>query len=212
MIAIMIALILSQTIPNSFRLFEQQEIWKVVLLAIGFLAYILLLFCAGRAWDFRKKLVFFAIGPTVLMFFGHFAMPNELRHKKAPGEFLLHNQYRIHSDTVLVSDNYLASAVCWSYKRTDVLVLGRSGELTYGFGYDDSKQRLLEVDRFIELVTKSSGKESVVLILDTERYAEYSPLLPKPVFKDVKGDFVFVEFARSDSTEGALLPAQKAQN
>jgi 4-amino-4-deoxy-L-arabinose transferase len=212
MAAIMIALILSQTIPNSFRLFEKQEIWKVVLLAIGFLAYVLLLFCAGRAWDFRKKLAFFAIGPAALMFFGHFALPNQFRGTKAPGEFLLHNQYRVRSDTILVSDNYLDSAVCWSYKRTDVLVLGRSGELTYGFGYDDSKQRLLEVDRFIELVTKSSGKGYVVLILDTERYAEYSPLLPKPVFKDVKGDFVFAEFARSDSTEGALLPAQKAQN
>jgi hypothetical protein len=92
------------------------------------------------------------------------------------------------------------------------LVLGRTGELTYGFGYDDSKQRLLEIDQFIELVTKSSGKGSVVLILDTERYAEYSPLLPKPVFKDVKGDFMFAEFPRSDSTEGVLLPAQKAQN
>ena len=212
MAAIMIALILSQTIPNSFRLFEKQEMWKVVLLAIGFLAYILLLFCAGRAADFRMKLAFFAIGPAALMFFGHFALPNQSRDTKAPGEFLRHNQYRVHSDTILVSDNYLTSAVCWSYKRTDVLVLGRTGELTYGFGYDDSKHRLLEIDGFIELITKSSGKGSIVLIFDTERYAEYSPMLPKPVFKDVKGDFVFAEFARSDSTEGALLPAENAQN
>jgi len=158
------------------------------------------------------KLVFFAIGPTALMFFGHFALPNQFRDTKAPGEFLQHNQYRVSCDTILVSDNYLASAVCWSYKRTDVLVLGRTGELTYGFGYDDSKHRLLEVNGFKELITKSSGKGSIVLIFDTERYAEYSPLLPKPVFKDVKGDFVFAEFARSDSTEGALLPAENAQN
>jgi len=212
MIAILIALILSQTIPNSFRLYEQQEMWKVVLLAIGFVAYVLLLFCAGRAADFRMKLVFFAIGPTVLMFFGHFALPNQLRDTKAPGEFLQHNQYRVRSDTILVSDNYLASAVCWSYKRTDVLVLGRSGELTYGFEYDDSKRHLLEVDGFKELLTKSSGKGSVVLILDTKRYAEYRPLLPKPVFEDANHGFVFAEFARSASTEGASLPAQKAQN
>ena len=211
-VSLMIALILSQTIPNSFRLFEQQEMWKVVLLAIGFLAYILLLFCAVRAADFRMKLAFFAIGPTVLMFFGHFALPNQFRDAKAPGEFLRHNQYRVRCDTILVSDNYLASAVCWSYKRTDVLVLGRAGELTYGFGYDDSKHRLLNIDGFKELVTKSSGKGSIVLIFDTERYAEYSPLLPKPVFKDVNHGFVFAEFASSDSTEGALLPGQKAQN
>ena len=211
-VSLMIALILIQIIPISFRVYEQQETSKVVLMAIGFLAYILLLFCAVRAADFRMKLAFFAIGPTVLMFFGHFALPNQFRDAKAPGEFLRHNQYRVRCDTILVSDNYLASAVCWSYKRTDVLVLGRAGELTYGFGYDDSKHRLLNIDGFKELVTKSSGKGSIVLIFDTERYAEYSPLLPKPVFKDVKGDFVFAEFARSDSTEGALLPGQKAQN
>jgi len=211
-VSLMIALILIQIIPISFRVYEQQETSKVVLMAIGFLAYILLLFCAVRAADFRMKLAFFAIGPTVLMFFGHFALPNQFRDAKAPGEFLRHNQYRVRCDTILVSDNYLASAVCWSYKRTDVLVLGRAGELTYGFGYDDSKHRLLNIDGFKELVTKSSGKGSIVLIFDTERYAEYSPLLPKPVFKDVNHGFVFAEFASSDSTEGALLPGQKAQN
>jgi len=212
MVAIMIALILTQTIPTSFRVYEQQETMKVVLMAIGFLAYILLLFCAARAADFRKKLAFFAIGPTVLMFCGHFSMPNQLRDAKAPGEFLQHNRYRVHPDTVLVSDNDLTSSICWCYKRSDVYLLRSSGELTYGLEYDDSKQRLLDVDRFKELVTKSSGKGSIILILKTERYEEYSPLLPKPVFKDVNRGFVFAEFAGSASTEGASLPAQKAQN
>jgi len=212
MVMLVIALILIQIIPISFRVYEQQETSKVVLMAIGFLAYILLLFCAARAADFRKKLAFFAIGPTVLMFCGHFAMPNQYRDTNAPGEFLGHNQYRVRSDTILVSDNYLASAVCWSYKRTDVFILGRAGELAYGLGYDDSKQRLLDVDRFKELITKSSCKGSIILILNTERYAEYSPLLPKPVFEDVNHGFVFAEFAGSAFTEGASLPAHKTQN
>jgi 4-amino-4-deoxy-L-arabinose transferase len=206
MIAIMIALILSQIIPNSFRIYEQQETWKVVLLAIGFVAYVLLLFCACRAADFRKKLAFFAIGPTALMFFGHFALPNQSRDTKAPGEFLCSNQYRVRSDTILVSDNYLASAVCWSYKRNDVLVLGRAGELTYGFGYDDSKHRLLDIDGFIELIMKGTGEGCVTLIIDTDRYEEYSPQLPKPVFKDVRGDFVFAEFTNSAATGSVSLP------
>jgi len=212
MAALMIALILSQTISNSFRLYEQQEMWKVALLAIGFVVYVLFLFCAGRAWDFRKKLAFFAIGPTALMFFGHFAMPNQVEGIKSPGEFLRHNQYRVHPETVLVSDNDLASSVCWCYKRNDVFLIRASGELTYGLEYDDSKQRLLDVDLFKELVAKSSGKGSIVLILNTKRYAEYSPLLPKPVFEDVNRGFAFAEFAGSPSTEGASLPAQKAQN
>ena len=212
MVVFMIALIFSQTMPTSFRVYEQQETWKVLLLAIGFLAYVLLLFCAAMAADFRKKLAFFAIGPTVLMFCGHFALPNQFRDTKAPGEFLLHNRYRVHSDTVLVSDNGLASSVCWCYKRSDVFLLRATGELTYGLGYEDSKFRLLDVERFKELVMKSSGKGSIVLILNAKRYAEYSPLLPKPVFEDINRGFLFAEFDRSASTGGVSFPAQKAQN
>jgi len=208
----MIALILTQTIPNSFRLFEQQEIWKVLLLAIGFLAYVLLLFRAAKAADFRMKLAFFAIGPTVLMFFGHFALPNQFRDSKAPGEFLRHNRYRVLPDTVLVSDKYLVSAVCWCYDRSDVFLLGGSGELEYGLGYDDSKQRLLDIDRFKELVTKSPDKRYIILITSTRLYAEYEQNLPKPVFKDVDRGFVFAEFDSSASTGGVSFPAQKAQN
>jgi len=210
MAVLMIAFILTQTTPTSLRVYQQQETWKVVLMAIGFGAYVLFLFCAGRRGDFRMKLAFFAIGPTVFMFFGHFAMPSQYRDTKAPGQFLLHNRYRVHPDTVLVSDNDLASSVCWCYERSDVFLLRASGELTYGLEYDDSKQRLLDVDRFKELVTKSSGKGSIILILKTERYAEYSPLLPKPVFEDVNRGFVFAEFASSAFAEDALLPAQKA--
>jgi len=201
MAALMIGLILSQTIPNSFKLYESQEMWKVALLAIGFVAYVLLLFYAGRALDFRKKLAFFAIGPTVLMFFGHFAMPNQVEGVKSPGEFLRQNQYRVNPATVLVSDNDLVSSVCWCYKRNDVFLIRATGEITYGLEYDDSKHRLLDVDLFKELVRKSSGKGSIVLILNTKRYAEYSPLLPEPVFEDVNRGFVFAEYTGSVPAE-----------
>ena len=195
MVALMIALILTQIIPVSFRVFDQQETRKVVLMAIGFLAYVLLLFCAARAADFRKKLAFFAIGPTVLMFCGHFAMPNQLKGIKSPGEFLRHNRYRVHPDTMLVSDNDLASSICWCYKRSDVFILGRTGELTHGLGYNDSKQRLLDFDQFRELITKDLGKEHVVLITNNRRYMEYKQQLPKPVFENISSRFVFVEYA-----------------
>jgi 4-amino-4-deoxy-L-arabinose transferase len=200
MITLVIALILTQTIPNSFRLYEQQEMWKVVLLAIGFLAYVLLLISAGRRADFRMKLACFAIGPTVLMFCGHFAMPNQLKGEKAPCEFLLHNRYRVHPDTVLVSDKYMVSAVCWCYDRSDIFLLGRSGELEYGLGYDDSKQRLLDIDRFREFINRGSDKGGVTLITSTRLYAEYEHDLPKPVFKNIDRGFVFAEFAGSAPT------------
>jgi 4-amino-4-deoxy-L-arabinose transferase len=204
--ALVIFLILSPTMPAAFRLYDHQETWKVVLVAIAFLTYAMFLLCASRAANFRKKLAYFAIGPTVFMFCAQFVMPNQFKDGKAPGEFLRQNWHRVCPDTTLVSDNYLASAVCWSYKRRDVFLLGRGGELAYGLGYDDSKQRLLDIERLRELITKGSGKGCITLIIRTKLYAEYAGLLPKPVFEDVDRGFVFAEFAPPIAAEKLTEP------
>ncbi len=141
--ALMILLILSQAMPTALRLYEHQETWKVVLVTAAFLTYALFLLCAGRAANFRgtplggnpKKLAYFAVGPIVFMFCAQFVMPNQFKDGKAPAEFLRQNWHRVRPGTTLVSDNYLVSAVCWSYKRRDVFLLGRGGELAYGLGY-----------------------------------------------------------------------------
>jgi 4-amino-4-deoxy-L-arabinose transferase len=204
--ALVIFLILSQTMSAALRLYEQRETWKVVLVTTAFLTYALFLLCASRAANFRKKLAYFAIGPTVFMFCAQFVMPNQFKDGKAPGEFLRQNWHRVRPDTTLVSDNYLASAVCWCYKRRDVFLLGRGGELAYGLGYDDSKQRLLDIERLRELITKGSGKGCITLIIRTRLYAEYAGLLPKPVFEDVGHGFVFAEFAPPIAAEKLTEP------
>jgi 4-amino-4-deoxy-L-arabinose transferase len=207
--ALVIFLILSQTMSAALRLYEQRETWKVVLVTTAFLTYALFLLCASRAANFRKKLAYFAIGPTVFMFCAQFVMPNQFKDGKAPGEFLRQNWHRVRPDTTLVSDNYLASAVCWCYKRRDVFLLGRGGELAYGLGYDDSKQRLLDIERLRELITKGSGKGCITLIIRTRLYAEYAGLLPKPVFEDVSHGFVFAEFAPPIAAEKLTEPKPK---
>jgi len=204
--ALVIFLILSQTMSAALRLYEQRETWKVVLVTAAFLTYALFLLCASRATNFRKKLAYFAIGPTVFMFCAQFVMPNQFKDGKAPGEFLRQNWHRVRPDTTLVSDNYLASAVCWSYKRRDVFLLGRGGELAYGLGYDDSKHRLLDIEQLRELMTKGSGKACITLITRTKLYADYGQLLPKPAFKDVNHGFVFAEFALPIGAEKLTEP------
>jgi hypothetical protein len=200
---------LRQTMPAGSRLYKQQETWKVVLVAFAFLTWVLLLYRAGRGVDFRRKLAYFAVGPAVFMFCIHFVIPRQLIEKKTPGEFLKQHKDRISQDTILVSDNYLAPAVCWSYKRRDVFLLGRGGELTYGLGYDDSKQRLLDIERFRELVTKGSDKRCITLIIRAKRYEEYGGLLPKPTFEDVGHGFVFAEFAGPIAAEKLTEPKSK---
>ena len=189
-----VALLLTQALIPEARIYRPDETWKLLLLTIGLLTYAVLLIQAGRATGYARKFVFSCLAPLLLMFSAHFIIPDRLTEKKTPTEFLRRHKDRITQDTVIVSDISLTSAVCWSYKRNDVLLLGRAGELAYGLSYDDSKHRLLDIDQFKELIMTDWGDEHIALIVSSEQYVEYRQVLPKPVCEEVDGGFVFVEF------------------
>ena len=203
-----VALLLTQALIPEARIYRPGETWKLLLLAIGLLTYAVLLIQAGRATGYARKFVFSCLAPLLLMFSAHFIIPDRLTEKKTPGEFLRQQEDRISQNTILVSDNRLAPAVCWCYNRSDVYVLGSTGELDYGLEYDDSKHRLFDIDRFRELITANSGKERVTLVTLTRLYIEYEHLLPKPVLKDMQNGFLFAQFAPSAPTtaESTLVP------
>ena len=211
--ALAIALILSRAMTMDSALYRTDEMWKAVIGVTGLLGYafVLVVFCTGSAEDFRKKLLYFAAGPAVFMFCAHFSAPDRFIEEKTPAEFLERHRDRINSDDILVSDNYMASAVCWAYKRNDVFLVGRPGELEYGLRYSDSKHRLLDLDRLSELITAVSCNTRITLITLASRYVEYRHLLPNPVFEDINDNFAFAEFVPS-RPEGNFPPAQKAQS
>ena len=119
-------------------------------------------------------------------------MPDRFKDGLVPGEFLLRHAHRISPDTTLVSDNYLVSAVCWFYKRSDVCLLGKPGELDYGVSRAPEKNRLLTLDQFRELVAQPSRR--ITLITLEKRYRHDKPQLPQPGFVDSGHGFVFVQF------------------
>jgi len=194
---IVVALILVQivqTVIPGVRVYNRSEVWKCAILVVALSTYALLLLHARDAENVPKKLALWYFGPVLLMFASHFVWPSRFVSDKTPNEFLLRNAGRVHPDTVLVSDNYLTPIVCWSYRRTDVFLIDRGGELAYGLRYGDSMQRLLDINQFKKLISETIGKGRVALITSTKRYSEYKLLLPKPVFEDIDSDFVFAEF------------------
>ncbi|MGA8180124.1 MAG: hypothetical protein WB792_08690, partial [Desulfobacterales bacterium] len=115
---------------------------------------------------------------------------------KAPGAFLLRHKDRIKTDTVLVADEDPMGAVCWFYKRSDVYLIGSRGEVSYGLSYKDARHRSLNLKQFKDLIIKTAGKEPVVLVAKSDKYARWKQRLPKPKYEDSsgKGGFVFVEY------------------
>jgi len=174
------------------------ETWKWVLGAFGFLAWSALLVLAFKSSDFRRKLGCFCAAPLLFMFVASFLMPDQVKQRIAPGEFLLDHADRIRPDTVIVSDKHLVAAVCWCYKRNDVYLFDAAGELSYGLNYQEARRRLLTVDQLQDLITKASPTGCVILIITQKRYLKYRHLLPKPVFADLDGYFVFAPFVNHE--------------
>lgn len=190
-----VTLIISQmTEFPGIRAYGPAETWKWALLSAGLLAWAVLSLLAIGSSAPWKKIMLVAIAPVCFMFILHFAMPNQTRARKAPGGFLLSNYSRIGQDTMLVSDDGTMHAVCWFYKRNNVSLLINPGELAYGLGFDDSKDHLLSIDQFRQLINKNDGNRQIVLICKSKHYMGYKDLIPAPIFEESDGRFVFARF------------------
>lgn len=187
-------LAISQTslVPGQ-KLFQPQETWKWTLGVAGLLVWGMLALSSLKANGARKKIALYAAAPLIFLFSAHFAIPTQPRSGKAPGDFLLRHADRIRPDSTIVSDRKLVRAVCWFYKRSDVFLYVKSGELAYGLSYPDSKHRLLSADQFKHLVAKGA-KGRIVLIAKTTHFRKFRNLIPEPIYLDTDSGFTFAQF------------------
>ena len=169
-----------------------EETWKWVWGVSGLLLWSMLLAISCRNTALWKKLGLFCTAPLLFMFCASFLLPDQVKEKKAPGDFLMRNAHRIKSDTIIVANN-IPRSVCWFYRRNDVLILNGSGELNYGLGYRDSKNRFLNAENLRNLIRGPRNQE-VVLIIKANKCADYRQVLPEPVFEDSNGVYIFAAF------------------
>lgn len=171
------------------------EAWKGMVAIIGFFTWSSFCFFSAKAAGPTKKLWLYGLGSLVLLFSSPFVLPDRILQGKAPGKLLERHMAEVQTDTRLVSDEYLVHALCWFYKRNDVYLLEKSGELSYGIRHDDTlPSRLLTLKRFGEMVADAADKHGVILVLENDRYDRYGDLLPKPAFVDRQYGFVFASY------------------
>lgn len=186
--AVAVVLTVSQLVDLQLpRAYSAQETWKWMLAAAGMATWAAFLWFALKAVDLKKKLVWFSVAPLVFLLLSHFIMPELVVVRKAPGAFMLRQAGRIGPDTVLVADKDLAGAACWFYKRKDVFVLGSSGEMSYGLGYDDAGNRLLDINQFKALIQNKSRTNAIVLLARSKHYRTWKASLPEPLLEESNG-------------------------
>jgi len=176
-----------------------QDIWKARVFTIGLLVWGVLVFLSARARVSGRRVVLFCAGPVLFFLSAHFLTPQGAIESNCPGRFLLEQAHRIESDTPIATEEPLVHSVCWFFHRSDIYILETVGELAYGLSYEDSKHRLLTLDRFrARVCPPGRGTGKMVLIARTKRYEQWCRKLPEPLFTAVRGKFVFAEYAAPD--------------
>ncbi|MFH1629635.1 MAG: phospholipid carrier-dependent glycosyltransferase [Pseudomonadota bacterium] len=194
--AIAVALVIGQTTNIlDLRAYNGSETLKWAAAAAGFLIWGIVAFFSAVGTAPGKKMALYAIAPLLLLFSGHFIVPDHVMEDRAPENLLLRNRDRVHPETVVVAGDHLVHSVCWFYKRDNVYLLETAGELSYGLERDHSNpSRLLTIKELREIVKRSSGKHRIVLFLKMKCYLEKRDQLPKPEYEDVDNGFVFLRF------------------
>jgi len=153
---------------------------------------------SARSGQRENRPALYTIAACLMLASIYFSVPDRILQARSPGPFLLSHKKEATGRTILVSEGGLAPALCWYYKRNDVLILeDEAGELKYGLGYPDAEDHGISLGRLAELVRETSGTgRRVVLVGRTRLYESWRKVLPEPVSeeKDVTGTFIIAGF------------------
>jgi len=178
------------------RLYSADEPHKLPLLIACLAAYAFFLYMSIRVTDWRNRILMCCMGPMVLYAVGPFALPHQVFIEKAPAAVLLRRQEGFSPTTTLVADRYTVSAVCWSYNRNDVYLMGSAGELKYGTEYPDTKGRVLAPDTFSAFIASQPVGSHIMLITAPDRYRDYAHIITQPASLVTEEGLIIADFRR----------------
>ena len=144
---------------------DEKYKWAIAAAALVILASLLRI--AVKRKDAYVKFGYLALGTVVVMLVFHLVVPGFVESKKAPVPQLAKFKNRVNDETVLVSYKNLISSVCWTFKRDNVFLFQKGGELEYGLGRKDSKYRLLSDEDFMKM--SKNPEKDIVIIMDARR-------------------------------------------
>jgi 4-amino-4-deoxy-L-arabinose transferase len=130
------------------------------------LIYAALLLLAIDTRDyFRLSFACIAASP-ILLLLATSLTANFYNNGHCPRDFFLKNKQHIKKSDTIISTPNLAPAICWYYKRDNILILANSGELQYGQSYPDAQDRFISWNKFQTLKNSNSN---LIVMLDCKK-------------------------------------------
>lgn len=101
--------------------------------------------------------------PVLIIFIE--CLPNEVFYSKTPELYIHEHRDYFQSSDILMSDDVgIATGLAWDLKRNDIIMFGQTGELHYGLGYPDSKDRFVEIGDFHQWLETNRNTHTVTLL------------------------------------------------
>lgn len=183
-------LLVTQTMDIGFRAYNDTETGKFILLEVLLLLGALSGLVTILSTRKRSKLApaFFFIALPVFAI--NFIVPEETTMHKSPGEQILEYRPYVTGDTILVSDTAMMHAAGWYLKRDDLYLLGR-GEVSYGLDYPDAGHRLLDEERFRQLLDSNHRNRALLVMCKKSCPGWVDRWLPEQTREQTWGTFTF---------------------
>jgi 4-amino-4-deoxy-L-arabinose transferase len=175
-------------------IFGPGETWKWVVGSAALFAWCGISIASARASRFRMSFGLFAIAPVALMLCAQFILPKQTTRSRSPEVFIHRYEEAIDLEDRIYSTSYLAPAVCWVLKRSDIGIVQRGGELQYGLSYPDAKNRQLLIPELAKQINDRSRTRGIVLIITDYDYLKYRNYLPEATRTEGADGFVFVKY------------------
>ena len=185
--AFLIALPLFQLIgPEEYQPYSTP--WKWLLLCGCLFLTVITLFASLQAQQWLPKIILFTLAPLSLLMILPFSLPQQILGIKAPGPLFEKYATTIDNRTLIMSGEETARAAAWYFKRDDIVLIERGGELDYGLKYEDARQRLLSPEAAGDTIR--SRHHPVLLVVEEDEYDHWHTSLPTPTEMDRMGKFM----------------------
>jgi 4-amino-4-deoxy-L-arabinose transferase len=174
--------------------FAWDETWKWAVGCATLVAWAAICVFSARAKNMTTSLGLFAVAPVALMLSAHFIVPKQAVESRTPEAFIACYAGAIDPGDQIYSTIYLAPAVCWVLKRSDIGIVQRGGELRYGLSYPDAKNRQLLLRKLAKQINDRSRTRGIVLIITNYDYSKYRNHLPEATWTEEADGFVFLKY------------------
>lgn len=194
LVGVIAALVVSPLGFLKHPVWTQIEVYKAALAAFAFLAWALVgvftLRASAERWSYA------ALCPLAIALLLGIVIPDKVMDSKQP-QFLINfvNEPLTPSRYVLADNVGVAAGLAWELKRSDIMLFGTRGELTYGMSYPDGEGRFVREDDFTNWLSQHRQEGVISLVLHQSKKDDFTRMpIPKPDNVYVQGRMVFIQY------------------